>query len=305
MALMVRHSIMIKIKRVILTLFLSCSQVICAWAEDYELRVQKPQSDIIIHDYYEQLLYKALERGANGRPVPNLREVTLMEQGRATSQLLEGGLIDVYWVGTDITRETLLRPIRIPLDRGLLGFRQFVIHRDMLEEFEKVKTLEDLKKYTACQGLHWPDTEIMRASGLEVKEVSGFEHIYKLLMAKRCDYFPRGIAEANIELASRKSQFKDLMVYEPLILHYPFTIYFFVNTKNETLAQWISQGLDKLIDTGEMDVYMKSHPYTSHIFPLKPKSNTRYIEIPNPYLSKNTDFHNSRYWAAPPQTSAN
>jgi hypothetical protein len=255
----------------------------------------------VIHAYYKQLLVMALEKNANGRVVPVLKENSVHEQGRATSQVIDGQRLDIFWVGTDIQRETQLRAIRIPLDRGLVGFRQFIIHKSMRSKFDWVKTIEDLKSMVGCQGLNWPDTLILRNAGLHIREVAGFESLFQLVVAKRCDYFPRGIAEANIEIMVRAGKYPELMVYQPLIVYYPFTIYFFVNKKNEELAQWIEQGLEKLVQSGEFDTYIRSHPFTASVIPLPNQLSAQYIVIPNPFLPKDTPITDSRYWFSVPK----
>jgi len=269
-------------------------------AHAQELRIQKAMAGDVIHAYYKQLLIMALEKNANGRVVPILKENSTYEQGRATSQVLEGQQLDIFWAGTDIQRETELRAIRIPLDRGLLGFRRFIIHKSMRAQFHQVESIDDLKSMVGCQGLNWPDTLILRNSGLRIKEVAGFESLFQLVVAKRCDYFPRGIAEADIEISERSEKYPELMVYESLIVHYPFTIYFFVNKKNEELAQWIEQGLEKLIDSGEFYTYIQSHPFTASTIPLPTEQSVQYLRIPNPFLSSDTPIDDSKYWFSIP-----
>lgn len=265
------------------------------------LKVPKPQPNMTpAQDYYSQLLSLALIHGAGEREVPRLQETTLMEQGRAIAELNRGGLIDVYWMGTDIERERQLRAIRIPLDRGLLGYRRFIIHRDNQEKFDEIVEYEQLKKYLGCQGLNWPDVRIMRTASLRVTEVALFEGLFQQVVAKRCDYFPRGYFEAESELNHRRQTYPDLQQQQSLVLHYPFTVYFFVKSDNEELAQWIEDGLEKMIDSGELLKYMMSHPLTAHVFPLNKTDAPRHIiYIPNPFLPVDTDFSNPRYWFQP------
>lgn len=265
------------------------------------LKIPKPQSDsLVAQDYYKQLLRLALISGAAGRPVPELLETTSMEQGRASHELNRGTLVDVYWMGTNIEREQQLRAIRIPLDRGLLGYRRFIIRSDRQFIFDAITRYDQLKKYLGCQGLDWPDVDIMRAADLRVTEVPVFEGLYQQVVAKRCDYFPRGYFEAEPELMQRKKTYPNLMRYDSLVLHYPFTVYFFVNRDNEELARWIEQGLEKMIDEGALLKYMVGHPLTAHVFPLDKKKPPKYtIHIANPYLPADTDFTDTRYWFQP------
>ncbi len=265
------------------------------------IKIPKPQADSRgAQHYYMELLRQALINGAAGRPVPDLMETSAMEQGRATHELNRGAIVDVYWMGTNIEREKKLRAIRIPLDRGLIGYRRLIIRADRQAEFNAVKGSADLKRLLGCQGLDWPDVDIMRAASLRVTEVAVLEGLYQQVVAKRCDYFPRGFYEAVPELAQRRAAYPELMEYQDLVLHYPFAIYFFVRRDNEELAQWIEQGLEQMIDSGQLLAYIKSHPLTSHIFPLDKNSlPSRTIHIANPFLPSNTDFTNPRYWFQP------
>lgn len=265
------------------------------------LKIPKPQADsLAAQDYYVQLLRLALIKGASGRNVPELHETSVMEQGRATYELSRGVLVDVYWMGTSIDRETKLRAIRIPLDRGLIGYRRFIIRTDRQMEFDAVKNTSDLKALLACQGLDWPDVNIMRAAGMRVTTVAALEGLYQIVVAKRCDYFPRGYYEADPELAQRRALYPELMEYQTLILHYPFAVYFFVRRDNEELAQWIEQGLEQMIDDGEFLAYMNKHSLTRHVFPLNKEAiTTQTLHIPNPFLPADTDYSDTRYWFQP------
>lgn len=271
-----------------------------AQAEVQVLNIPKARSEYdIAHDYYSKLLLKALQKAANGRELPQLTETLTMEQGRAINELIKGKLIDVYWLGTDNHKEESLRAIRIPLERGLMGFRKFIITRDMVPTFDKVNTLADLQQLVACQVTHWPDTQILEAAGLRVWDSAVYENLFRQVSAKRCDYFPRGYHEGIAELDQRRHAYPNLVRYESLLLRYPFAVYFFVPQDNEALAQWIEQGLEKMIDDGELLFHMQHHPLTAKIFPLGRDTNVRRIDIPNPLMAKNTDYKNSRYWFQP------
>jgi len=269
-------------------------------AQSPVLLIQKPRSEFDInHQYYTSLLLKALTKAAKGRTVPTLKTTFVMEQGRAMRELEKGEFLDVFWVGTDIEKEQNFRAIRIPLERGLMGFRKFILHRDSVHAFNSVQSLQQLKRFTACQGAFWPDVEIMRSAGLTVEEAPVYENIFKQMVAKRCDYFPRGLHEGVIELEKRRQLYPELVRYEPLMLHYPFAIYFFTRKSDEALALWIEQGLEQMIDDGELLAHMQQQELTRHVFPLQHKNSGQWISITNPLLSKDTAVTNSRYWFQP------
>ena len=265
-----------------------------------QLLVAKPRSEFDInHQYYTSLLKKALAKAAAGRKVPELKPTFAMEQGRALRELAKGESLDVFWVGTDLAKEQEFRAIRIPLERGLMGFRKFILRKDSIKKFDAIRSVQQLQQLTACQGAFWPDVGIMRSSGLKVEEAPVYENIFKQLVAKRCDYFPRGLHEGVIELEKRRSLYPELVRYNKLMLHYPFAVYFFTRKENEALALWIEQGLEQMIDDGELLAHMQQQELTRHVFPLQHHNSDPWISIKNPLLSPDTPVNNSRYWFQP------
>ncbi len=270
-----------------------------------QIRVPKPRSEHdVSQQYYVELLRKALQKAAAGRPLPDILPVAEMEQGRAVRELQKGQIIDLFWMGTDRDKEQQLRAIRIPLERGLMGFRMLTIRRDQTDKFNKISILQQLHKLTACQGLSWPDTKILQNAGLKVQTSPVYENLFKQVNAGRCDYFPRGLHEGQTELRERAALYPDLVRHPNLMLHYPFAIYFFTGKQNAALAQWIEQGLEMMIADGELLAHMQQHPLTAHVFPLSQFSMPHWLELKNPGLSPDTDFLNRRYWFVPADFNA-
>lgn len=271
-----------------------------AAAQLTEIRIQRPPAaDDVPQSYYVGLLQKALHKGARGRTVPKIVAVHIMEQGRANRELLKGNLIDLFWVGTELEKEQQLRAIRIPLERGLTGFRKFTILQARQPEFDRLQGLLQLQRLTACQGSHWPDTQILQAAQLPVMASPVYEHLFPQLAAGRCDYFPRGVHEGEAEINQRNTQQAALSRYQDIMLHYPFAVYFFTTKQHEVLAQWLEQGLEAMIDDGELLAYMQQHPFTAKVFPLSRENASRWFELHNPLLPVDTDYQNRRYWFVP------
>ena len=198
----------------------------------------------------------------------------------------------VIWNMTDKEREQQLRPIRIPLCKGLFGYRVLLIRKEEQVRFNQVKTLKDLAGLSAGQGTHWPDATIMQKNGMRVVTAETTESLFRMLKAKRFDYFPRGISEAWFELQQRNES--QLVVEEKLLLHYPAAIYFFVNKKNEELAKRIETGLEKLIDSGQFDAFFYHHPRVST--GLEHLKGRQIMSLDNPMLPAKTPVDNPRYW---------
>ena len=252
------------------------------------IKVIPPKSEFdTIHDYYFKLLKKVLKLTESKYGKANILFSKKMEQGRALVYLKEGKFIDIHWAGTSKKREKELKAIKIPLFKGLLGFRKLIIHKDNIEKFNEVNTLENLKKYKACQGTHWPDTKILENAKIKVVKNTNYEAMFYQVKSKRCDFFPRAIFEANPEVESRKDILPELMVYENLALVYDFPMYFFVSKDNINLYKRIKEGLTILFETKEFDKFMMTHEVTRHIFPIEEKINVKSFKLGNPYINKN------------------
>ncbi|WP_331350970.1 hypothetical protein [Cellvibrio sp. UBA7671] len=269
---------------------------LCA-AELSVLHIAKPRaSDDPAYLYFSGLLQKALEKGAKGRAVPQLVITIEMAEDRMVRELRADRIIDIFWLGGSKERARDLLMVPVPLERGLVGYRQFIIRKERIAEFDAIKTLTDLAKFKACHGAQWGDTEILRAAHLPLVTSVNYESLFKQLAAGRCDYFPRGIHQGKVEVSSRAAAFPDLIVYEPLMLHYTFATYFYVHPKNHALAQWLQDGLEKMIDDGELIAYMQEQEHTRHAFPLSGAEPKRFLTLPNSNLPALSDEKNPRYW---------
>ncbi|TMP38842.1 hypothetical protein CWB96_09630 [Pseudoalteromonas citrea] len=278
----------------ILILFCVLLFTITTFSNAQTIKVRGPQSKFdSTHDYYVGLLELAYRK--INKPL-TIKLSPYMVQQRALNELKAGRLIDIYWAGTDSERESTLGFVPIPLVKGLLGYRVFTAHQSATTELNKISTLDQLKTHRLCQGAHWPDTDIMIAAGLNVMPNAIYENMFKQAYSGRCFAFPRGINEAHSEVLSRTKSMPELIVYDKVILHYPFPMYFFIKKSNETLIADVTNGLNKAIEDGSFDDYMKNHQSTKHLFPLSKWKSSTVIRIDNPFLDPNRDINNSKYW---------
>jgi hypothetical protein len=270
-----------------------------------ELRIAKPRAlDDPAYLYFTGLLQKALQKAANGRELPQLVTTIEMAEDRMVRELRADRIIDILWLGGSKERANGLLMVQVPLERGLVGYRQFIIRKERVAEFDAIKTVADLANLKACQGAQWGDTEILRAAKFNLVTSVSYENLFKQLAAGRCDYFPRGFHQGKAEMAARSLVYPELVIYEPLILHYPFAAYFYVHPKNKLVAQWLQDGLEKMIDDGELITYMQQQGHTSRAFPLRGTEEKRILVIPNIYLPDFSDERNTRYWFQPSDFAA-
>jgi hypothetical protein len=200
-------------------------------------------------NYYVSLLKLALGK-ADGHFVvqPSADPSVAM---RAFANMGAGRGIDVMWSPTGIELERDYLPVRIPLDKGLLGWRIFLIGEADRGLFEGVHSLEQLKALPAGQVGEWIDTAILRANGLPVVTATRYESLFKMLAAQRFRYLPRGIGEIAGEVRHYGSL--GLSVEPHLALHYPMCTFFFVSRQNAELARHIEQGLRRAQKDGAFE----------------------------------------------------
>jgi hypothetical protein len=246
------------------------------------------------------------QESANGYPLQVLRlaldqtnfpyelqpSKTPMPQGRALEQLASGVNVDIVWSMTSKQREETLHAIRIPIDKGLLGWRLFLINKNRATEFSKVRTLDDLKQFQAGQGHDWPDTEILRYSDLGVQTSATYKSLFRMMLAGRFDYFPRSIIEIWDEAQTLSGT--SFGVEKTVLLHYPTAFYFFVNKDNQRLGRAIEAGLNIAIANGRFERLFQS-TYGNILLRANVKSRT-ILRIPNPLLPAETPLSRKDLW---------
>jgi hypothetical protein len=240
-------------------------------------------------DYSLQLLQLALSKVGTDYRI-QLSEVS-MNQERAISEIEAGRTIDVSPLPTSAEREARLLPIRIPIHKGVLGWRIGLVRKGDEELLARVNTLQDLKGVSLAQGHRWPDTQILQANGISVITARRDEGLFKMLQAKRFDYFPRSVMEIWDEQANRA----DTLAVEPhFALHYYFDSYFMVNRKNTRLWQDIRDGLERAIRDGSFDKLFQQY-FGERLRKAHLETRT-VIELRNPLLTPETPLNRPELW---------
>lgn len=214
-------------------------------------------------------------------------------QSRRLRMLQEGDL-DLAWSMTSCEREKDLLPVRIPMQKGLLGYRIFIIKPCMESAFAQVKSLEDLKAFSAGQGHDWPDRKILEGNGLHVVSSATYAGCFRMLLRGRFDCFPRGVVEPWDEVA----QYPDggLTVEKTLMLRYPAPIYFFVSRDNPELARRMEKGLRKALADGSFDDLFYNNPYHRKALEKARIKVRRVIDLVNPLLPPETPLTEKALW---------
>lgn len=181
-----------------------------------------------------------------------------MTQARVIRELSgRTGRLDLAWTMTSVEREQQMIPVRVPVDRGLIGLRVALVRREHLDRWAELRTLEQLKRYGAGQGADWPDTEILRENGLTVHTASRYEVLFDMLRKGRIDYFPRAVFEVDDEVAGPLGQ--DLVVEPHVLIRYPAASYLFVRPDRPQLAADLKRGLEAAVADGSLQRLFQRH----------------------------------------------
>ncbi|MBV8465933.1 MAG: transporter substrate-binding domain-containing protein [Burkholderiales bacterium] len=230
------------------------------------------------------------ESGVDYRLVPSKEK---MVQSREIADLSAGrGNIDILWTMTSPEREQALLPIRVPIDRGLIGWRVGLVQQQRRELFDHVGTLADLAGFAAGQMHDWPDTTILRGNGLKVETTDQYESLFKMLSAGRFDYFPRSIIEVSDEWASHRRL--ELAIEPHLLIRYPTAFYFFVSRNRPDLAQALERGLQTAARDGQLKALF--YRYVAGVLKALDVNHRTVIELKNPLLPPGTPFDHAEYW---------
>ncbi len=220
-----------------------------------------------------------------------------MKRKRTFSALLEGKDIHVMAEAVKPGWEEQLIPIRIPIRKGIQGFRTFLIHADYQEELSKVQTLDDLKRFPTGSGAQWLTTRVLIENGFNVVLGNDYEGLFKMLMNKRFVTFGRGISETSFEHNERKDAYPDLAIEKHLVLFIPLPTYFFVTPKKPQLARRIEEGLILMLHDGSFDAFFQER--YGKIIAEADLENRRLFKINNPNLSDQTPIDVKYFWYMP------
>jgi len=209
------------------------------------------------YEYHWKVLQAALEA-----TVPRWGPFSMSASGPMSErrQILEmqkpDGEINTLLLDTTAQLERDLLPVRIPVDRGLLGYRVFLIRAEMQERLAQVRTLDQLKTFVVGQQYGWSDVEVYRAAGFRVVTASKYEHLFSMLVGGRFDLLGRGVTEVLPEFRQYGRRLPGMAIESTLLLHYPLPVFFWQPKTGEgrKRAARIEEGLKIIAASGQFDM---------------------------------------------------
>ncbi|WP_421901188.1 substrate-binding periplasmic protein [Maridesulfovibrio sp.] len=220
----------------------------------------------------------------------------VMNTRRVVNSLKQRKYINIAWGSTSEEKEKSLLPIRIPLRKGILGYRMMLTTLEGQDKLARVRDLDGLKTLSIGQGLGWGDVKVLRRAGLKVL-TANYENIFKMLNKGRVDLFSRGISEVFDELELHWEDYPNLIIDQNIVLKYPWPYYFFFNRQDSELAGRVEAGLRIMIEDGSFDEIFEK--YNRADIERACLADRRMIELENPLLPVDTPLDDDRLWFKP------
>jgi len=268
-------------------LFLLCFTQSKVFAEELKIRALYGVQDELVYDILNLALSKVSSNVEISESLDSRSEARIREE-------VQAGNLDLMWGGASPTNESKMLTVRIPILKGLLGHRIFIIRKGEQYKFDNVHTISDLKKLYAGQGTFWGDTDILKKAGIPVYTSIKYPNLFLMIDGERFDYFPRAINEPWDEVSSRKEM--NLAVEKKLMLVYPYAMYFFVKKNNKYLHDKIYKGFEMAIQDGSFDELFFNSPIINNMFKKINIEQRRVLKIENPYMHPNTPLEREEFW---------
>lgn len=248
-------------------------------------------------DYLQLLLTKAMERTIDLYGPYRIEQYPISLTRNRSLALLVKGKITVYVAPTSRKWEAAAIPVRIPVRKGILGYRLFFIRDKDQTLFSDVSSMKELLKYRIGQGAQWTITQSFKRLGIKVSGGVEYEPLFKMLESGRFDYFPRGLNEIFREFEARKDKIPSLKIEETLSIYIPLPQYFFVSPSRPDLAKRIEIGLLSLLEDGTFDQFFLD--YHREDIERARWDSRKIFRLDNLNLPEKTPFHRSEFWYQP------
>lgn len=193
-----------------------------------------------------------------------------------------------------------LMPVRIPVLRGLLGYRLLLVHRQDLDRFSRINTLNDLRKVSFGSVEHWSDTSIMKSAGLKVVTGSTYDGLFKMMQAGRFETMTRGVHQIEAEVAAiEKNPGNDIVVEPHLLMHYNLPVYFWFSRdpEGQRRAERVKAGLQMMVADGSLEKMFNER--FGAVIEKYDLAHRTLIELPDPLLVPEDPINDARLWYRP------
>lgn len=194
---------------------------------------------------------------------------------------------------------TWLRPVLVPLYRGLLGFRVCLIARETQSTFDDLRDINELvNKISIGQDENWADVVTLRQNGFKV-ELFNRELLYNMVAEQRFDCYLRSINEAIAEFDVYKKTIPNLEIEKHVMIAYPQGLFMHVHKDNTKLHRALTLGLERAYEDGSFLSLFRNHPNTRGIQNLVNDGKRKIYVLENTQLNPEVFEIPMRYWEFP------
>jgi hypothetical protein len=220
-----------------------------------------------------------------------------MERDRLLREMINGERVNLSAQITSPEWERGLIPVRIPVDKGLAGYRISLIDGRRQAQFSAIQTLEQLKRIPLGAGRQWSSAAAFQRTGFTVVVGNTTAGLHSMLAADRFMHFPRGMEEALYERDQYIHAFSYLALETSFAIHVPLPRYFFVTPGQPRLAERLEYGLHALMADGRFDRIF--HEFFDAVIEQAGLRRRRVFRVDNPTLSPQTPLSHKAYWYDP------
>ena len=267
---------------------------LCADAAPLVVTLRQPASANDPRDTYPRAFIRlALEKTVATHGPYTIQYSPRMNDQRALASAeasLYPGFLTVVVPSADGSSNDLI-PVRFPLYLDMAGYRVCFVSPQAKTAVAKVRTLDELRRFTVAQGVGWLDVHILRANGFQVEEVTSYEAMFKMVAQSRFDLFCRSVVEVRRE-AESNADLPDLILDKTFALVYDLPQFFYTHRSNRSLADRVTQGLEMAYADGSLQALFRTHMSESLRFADLSKRRLFRLNAPPP---KGIDFDYRRY----------
>lgn len=201
--------------------------------------------------------------------------------------------INLFFSGYSPERERRLLQVNVPLTRGLLGYRLFLVKASRLQELSTISDLDTLRRYAIGSGIGWPDNHILAVNGLELV-TSRYDNLWRMLEMERFDLFHRGVQEIYTELG--RPDRSNLIVLPGIAAVFPFDYFFYVSRQQRELHDILLTGLRNAYQSGAFMAHFRSHPAIRGALERARLEERTLIRLQLPETYRTLEAIPARYW---------
>lgn len=276
-------------KRACLLALLMCMAGVGSVVQAQDIRINKVAGE------KEELIYSVLAL-AWSKVAPNGKIIQANEELPVSRLPVEVGeqRLDLMWAGASAKNDDQMLAVRIPLLKGMLGHRVFIIKQGDQSRFNGVQSVSDLSNLDAGMGRSWGSTKVLEQAGLKVVTSLKYENLFHMLEGGRFDYFPRAIHEPWAELANHQGL--GLQVESRLLLIYPYAMYLYLHKDNLALHARLTEGLEMAIADGSLDELFYANAMVKAALDKGRLGERLVLRIPNAAMHKDTPTDRPELW---------